>query len=163
MVNINLNIFLLILFISYNTLFSQSIKITTNNLEITKAVLFFLEGEKTEQFFVQFVYTKLGQNSVDYHFFSDGSVLREEFIGDDLVLGPVSVFEIEKSELDSLKKKFDSEFFDSKSSLDNCPLNGLAHGYLEVMNNDKYNFSWTCGTLDSRVDIVFNELMEEYG
>ena len=123
----------------------------------------FFEGEEIEQFFVQFVYTRLGQNTIDYHIFSDGSVLKEEFIGQELVLGAASAFEIEEDKIDLLKEKFDSKFFNSKSGLNNCTSNGLSSGYMQVMKGEFYSFEWTCGTLESRVDDVFNEMMEEYG
>ncbi len=126
------------------------------------SALLFSEGEQLEPFFVQFVYKRLGQNAVDYHIFPNGSVLREEFVGDSQVLGPVEVFEITEEKAGLLEEKFDADFFDSETGLSDCHENGLEYGYLQLMKGDSYAFFWVCGTGDSRADKVFNELLMEF-
>jgi len=41
----------------------------------------FSGGEKGEQFFAQFVFKKTGKNAVDFHFYADGSVVKETYVG----------------------------------------------------------------------------------
>ncbi|GEM_PF-2663212 len=123
----------------------------------------FLEGQSTEDFFVQFVFKRVGQDAVDYHFFSDGVVLREEFIGFESRLGNAGLFRLSEEKKALVKSMATSDFFGSISSLKNCQKNGLEYGYLEIKNNGLYDFVWTCGAEKSAADQLFNGLLQEFG
>jgi len=122
----------------------------------------FSTGVKQEDFFIQFVYKKIGQNSIDYHIFSNGSVLFEEF-DDNINLTNVRVYDIGKEKIEFLKNIIEPGFFESESSIRNCYTIGLDHGYIEVKKENSYAFVWTCGAENSSADKLFNTLMKEFG
>ncbi len=123
----------------------------------------FLEGNKTEQFFVQFVFKRPGQNTADFHFFSDGTVLREDFSANTQILAGVEVFLLEKEKIDLIRGKISSDLFDSRTGIENCFEKGLEYGYLEVQMDEQYGFFWTCGAQSSKADELFNDLLKEFG
>ncbi len=123
----------------------------------------FSGGEKVEQFFVQFVFKKIGKNAVDYHFYPDGSVVKETYVGSSQELAGADAFMLNGQQLGFLKSQITGGLFDSKSGLENCQKNGLEYGYLEVLRDGEYIFEWTCGTRASKVDTVFNEYLREFG
>lgn len=122
----------------------------------------FKTGEKEEDFFIQFVYKRLGQNSIDFHFFPNGAVLYEEF-DEQLNLTKARVYDISEERIEFLKNSVKPEFFEAQSSILNCYRVGLANGYIEIKKGNSYNFVWTCGVEDSSADELFNALLKEFG
>lgn len=120
-------------------------------------------GKKEEQFFIQFVFQRLGKDAVDYHFFANGTVLKEEFKGNSFSLENASLYKIPEEKIAQIKSDVKPEFFTSKSSIENCAEKGLSYGYLEVQKGPSYAFSWTCGAENTEADILFNLLLKEYG
>ncbi len=123
----------------------------------------FSSGVATDQFFIQFVYKRIGYNSLDYHIFPDGSVLKEEFAGVDYTLASSEIFLITPEKLNELNNSISEDFFDSQSNLEKCYTKGLEHGYVEILKNDSSKFIWTCGVMESEADLLFNKLLAEFG
>ena len=122
----------------------------------------FKTGVRQEDFFIQLVYKKLGQKTIDYHLFPNGSILYEEF-DDGINLTSARVYTIGEEKLKRIKNLVKPNFFESESSIVNCYTIGFDYGYLEVKSGSLYNFAWTCGTEDSDADELFNELRKEFG
>jgi hypothetical protein len=119
--------------------------------------------ELAQQFFVHFIYSESGEDAVDYHIFSDGTVLREEF-GDangDLLASTIT--KIGQADIADLASMVDDSFFSSISSLKGCQPIGLDYGYLEIHKSYQYGLIYTCGTESSKADAIFNHLMTKTG
>jgi len=84
------------------------------------------EGKKEEQFFIQFVFQRLGNNAIDYHFFPDGTVLKEEFTGNSFSLANATLYKIPEEKIAQIKSAVKPEFFASESGIENCPRKGLS-------------------------------------
>jgi len=128
--------------------------------ETTKEL--FEEGTEAESFFVQFVYKKIAQNSIDYHLFPNGTIVKLEFIGNSYDLGAAEVYDLETEQIEEIRNLIQPEYFSSESSLHECLTKGLEYGYLEIQKDDQYHFVWTCGTENSEADKLFNDLFEVF-
>ncbi|MBN1940841.1 MAG: hypothetical protein JW772_01520 [Candidatus Diapherotrites archaeon] len=128
-----------------------------------KSANLFNEGVEEDDFFLQFVYKRTGENLIDYHFFYDGSVLLNEYKGYETIVIGTRLFTLEEEKLLELKSMIDNNFFESQSGLVECFEKGLEMGYIEAQKNNKDSFVWTCGTQNSRADEIFNWLLQEHG
>jgi hypothetical protein len=116
-----------------------------------------------EPFFVHIVFTALRGNSIDYHFYSDGTVLKEEFGEKNGEFLAFDIYTIEKSVMDKMKDSITGDHFLAEDSQTGCTEAGLKWGYIELEKGEDYNFVYTCGAGDSAVDKLFNELFEKTG
>ncbi len=119
------------------------------------------EINEMESFFVHFIYKKPGEYAVDYHFYPEGTVLYEEFGQGNGELIKSAIYTISPEDVDFMRKETTDDFFNSKTSLENCITVGLEWGYLEIEKEDKYRLIYTCGTGNSTADALFNKLMEK--
>ncbi len=122
----------------------------------------FSQGSPSQDFFVQFVYQRRSQNIIDYHIFSDGTLLKGEF-GIDSALKKAELSILSKEKLDSLKSKITTDYFTSTSSIANCNQKNMQYGYLDIKKDGKHNFVWTCGAENSVADQLFNDFLAELG
>jgi hypothetical protein len=125
-------------------------------LELKNAILL-------EPFFVHVVFSSLWKNSADYHFYSDGTVLKEEFGEKNGELLGFNIYTIEKSVIDELRNSINKDHFLAKDNEIGCVELGLKWGYIELQKDGEYNFAYTCGVGDSAVDKLFKELFEKTG
>jgi len=109
----------------------------------------------SNDFLIQFVYWRQGENIKDYHIFADGTVVYSEFTPD----GELSIsrlFELDESTTRNIQSK--KLVFDTQPS--SCGRDGFIYGYVSVINNNIDNMVYTCGAGNSQVDILFNYLLE---
>lgn len=114
-----------------------------------------------EPFFVHIVFTSLRGISTDYHFYSDGTVLREEFGEKNGELLSFNIYTIEKKVMDEMKGRITGEHFLEEDSDTGCIEAGLRWGYVEIQKGEDYNFVYTCGAGGSAADKLFKELFEK--
>ncbi len=115
-----------------------------------------------DPFFLHFVFKPISGNAVDYHFYSDGIVLLEEFGERNGELLLSAVYSLSDEEIKKLKAMVaDGYFLSAGSSFENCPEKGFAWGYLEASKGGKYKTVYTCGAGDSAADKLFNDLLEK--
>lgn len=114
-----------------------------------------------ESFFAHIVFTSSGGVSADYHFYPDGTVLREEFGKKNGELLNFNIYTIEKSIIEEIKSGITEDYFTAEDSEAGCVEVGLSWGYIELQVGQKYNFVYTCGVGDSAADELFKELFEK--
>jgi hypothetical protein len=116
-----------------------------------------------DSFFLHLIFKKPGQYAVDYHFNPDGTVLREEFGQRNGELISSQIYSLDPEEVRKLRDSITGEYFTSNSSLENCHINNLEWGYLEIKKDSDYRLVYTCGTGYSAADMLFKELFEKTG
>jgi len=146
---------------SFTTLVSDAPEFMEKFEEKIKLVL--ESQESKEQFFIHFVFKKPQNNIVDYHFFSDGIVLKEEFGSKNGELALSEILMINKREIDDIKGLIKEGAYNSKDNIKNCLKKGIEWGYIEIKNEDKYGSIYTCGEGTSEADKLFLELIEKTG
>ena len=119
--------------------------------------------QKPEQFFLQLVYTKKDEDSIDYHFFIDGTVLYEVFGKRNGELKSSAVYTITDQEVQDLRDLIGPGVYSSEDNLMDCPKIGFDYGYLFIKDEDEEDIIWTCGTGQSPADMLFNTLFEKTG
>ncbi len=117
-----------------------------------------------DSFYIHFVFKRLNENIVDYHFFSDGIVLREEFgLRNGQLLSSV-VYSLDPRSVQLLKDSVAEDFFASADDAGlGCVKKGLEWGYVELQKGAGYKVVNTCGGGDSGADKVFDVLFERAG
>lgn len=118
--------------------------------------------ELIDPFFLHFVFKPINKKAIDYHFYSDGIVLKEEFGEKNGELLSSAIYSLSNEEIKKINITVTNEYFSSNnSSFENCPEKNLEWGYLEVNKEEKYKTVYTCGEGTSAADKLFNELLEK--
>lgn len=109
----------------------------------------------------RFIHIIFGKSKTfdDYHVFSTGKVVFEQFSipGDRLVHSTVT--SITPTDFTDLEKLIPPGFF-APSTDGKCPANGFFYGFVEVLSGDQYAYNFTCGG-DSPKDQAFQQLVEK--
>jgi hypothetical protein len=120
--------------------------------------------KESEPFFLHLVFKKVNKDSIDYHFFGDGTVLKEVFGINNGELKSHMIYRIDGSELRMLKDSVNDNFFiPSSNNLHDCEKNDLEWGYIEIKDKENYGLSFTCGTGNSAADTIFLDLFKKTG
>lgn len=115
-----------------------------------------------DPFFVHFIFGTQGGNAVDYHFYPEGTVLREEFGRNNGELIASKIYTLNPDGLEILKDLVTDDYFRSEDSdLKDCGREGLEWGYLEIQKGADYKTVYTCGSGASGADKIFNELLNK--
>ena len=132
--------------------------------ELQSRTLEELKGQKLlDQFFVHLVYKEPRKNTIDYHFYPDGTVLKEEFGPKNGELLSSKITEITKENLKEIKDMVGEKKYNSKENLRNCNQKGLEWGYMELSNQENYAIVFTCGFGESSEDKLYAALMKKIG
>lgn len=114
-----------------------------------------------DPFFVHFVFEPRGKSTVDYHFYPNGLVLREEFGRKNGELLDSAIYSVSSENIDSLKRMVEDNYFASQDNLYGCVRSDFSWGYLEIKKGDAYRAVFTCGNGSSGADKLFNELLNK--
>ncbi len=116
-----------------------------------------------DPYFMHFIYKKPGNNSIDYHIYPDGTVLKEEFGQKNGELIKSAIYTLSQRDIEHMIESTTVEYFTSEDNLLNCNKNGLEWGYLEIKKDSDYRLVYTCGTGNSAADRLFNEMLRKTG
>jgi len=116
-----------------------------------------------EPFFIHLIFKKPKENAIDYHFFPDGTVLKEQFGERNGELLSSAIYTISQKDMDAMKQSTTNDIFASSDNLDRCDKNNLEWGYIEIQKGTSYKLIYTCGTGNSRADKLFSELLKKTG
>lgn len=129
-----------------------------------KTVQSALQNEKKlEPFFIHFIFEKTNKEAVDYHFYFDGTVIKEEFGPGNGDLISSAIYKINDFEIKKLRQLVTKGFYSSAENLENCRKNNIDWGYLEIKDKDDYGLVFTCGTGESEADKLFLDLLKKTG
>ncbi len=115
----------------------------------------------SNSFFIHFVFEPKGGNTIDYHFFSDGTVLKEYFGMINGDLSSSALYSLNSKEVDELMGMVGGDYFKSTDNLESCVKTDLNWGYLEVKRGNNYHTVYTCGNGQSGADKLFEELLKK--
>ncbi|MFH1257395.1 MAG: hypothetical protein ABIG96_03770 [Candidatus Micrarchaeota archaeon] len=119
---------------------------------LAEAEAAYSSGEMQTPFFIQLVYSKAGL-ARDYHFFEDGTVIREDFGPAEGELIDAAVFSIDGRAIDLVT---DAPF---SSPQPDSSCTKYDYGYMEIRKGEKYVFSFTCGEGTSAADLLYSKLL----
>lgn len=143
---------------STTSFIDQSPQATRDIFIATEAAI--SEAIFVDPFFVHIVFNSLWGDTDDYHFYYDGTVLKEVFGDKNGELLSFNIYSIEKNIMDEIKTTISDDYF---SAIDNdlpCIEEGLKWGYVEIQKGSDYNFVYTCGAGDSAADKLFKDLLK---
>jgi len=119
---------------------------------LAEAEAAFSLGEMQSPFFIQLVYSKQG-NARDYHFFANGTVIREDFGPTEGELIDAAIFSIDAKAADMVP----ASVFSSPQTTSGCMK--YDYGYLEIRKGENYVFTYTCGEGSLAADLLYLNLL----
>lgn len=129
--------------------------------EMTEKALEKLESSNPS--FVHLVFEPKGESAIDYHFYPDGTVLKEYFGVNNGDLLSSAIYSLNSEETAELTGMIKEDYFKSTDNMEECVKTDLSWGYLEVKKGDAYRTVFTCGTGQSGADKLFKELLNKTG
>jgi len=112
--------------------------------------------------FVHFYYAKKNGAYLDYHIFSNGAVIMEEFGNKNGELSKSRIYRLAPERIRDLQKLVTEDFFVEKNENMICPEKEFIWGYLEIKTKENYNYIYTCANGNKDSDIIFNYLYNNY-
>lgn len=115
---------------AFTTYFENAPEFIAEINAVTESAL--KEIRPLESFFVHFVFQPVEGNSIDYHFYPEGTVLKEEFGKKNGELLFSAIYFLDLQEINNLKKIVTDDYFISLDNLNDCNAANLLWGYLEI-------------------------------
>jgi len=115
-----------------------------------------------ESFYINFVSVPQKGNSLSYHFFPDGTILREEFTKKGRQLISAKAYSIDEKEISAIKEIIPQAYFNSSAGeINGCRDSGLEWGYIGIKKGGDYKVVYTCGAGNNIADNLFKALSKK--
>lgn len=129
-------------------------------LKLTESVA--KKSRKSDIEFFHFFYGKKDGSYLDYHIFTNGTVIREVFGKRSGQLVESGIYLINPEQIDKLEKLLSADYFNEKNDSEMCYGRDFLWGFLEIKTRMGYNYIYTCGDGKNNSDTIFNYLYSNY-
>jgi len=119
-------------------------------------------SNKSDVDFFHFYYEKRDSSYLDYHIFTNGTVIRELFGKKNGYLAEARIYLIEHEHVEKIVKILNNDFFNENSEFLECQGKGYLWGYLEIKTSNGFNYTYTCGDGYRNSDAIFNYLYANF-
>lgn len=115
-------------------------------------------------FYVHQYYQPVGGDTVDFHIFSDGILIRSAFASGSNTLKSSGIIQLPEGDISVLRDMADNATGPQYAKSPGCGVDtGLEYGYVEIKQNGEYLGAYTCGNGNDGIGAIFTFVKNKYG